>query len=226
MKENLVIIHGWGKKESWKEALDYFSKFDIYLLDLPGFEIPLEKPFTFEDYLNYLEKEIKLKNFFLLGHSFGGALAMLYALKYPSKIKTLILYNPAIIRKENLKTKISSLLARIFKILEKILPQKISYLLKKSYYKFIVKSYDYFLAEERLKKTFENIRIDLKDKAKELKVKTYLLWGEQDNITTLSQGKILKEVIPQAKLITFKGGHSFHKENPKEFVRILENLIE
>ncbi len=226
MKENLVIIHGWGKKESWNETLAHFNKFNVYLLDLPGFEIPLEKPFTLEDYLNYLEKEIKLENFFLLGHSFGGALAMLYALKDPSKIKTLILYNPAIIRRKNLKTKISSLLARIFKILEKILPQKISYLLRKFYYKFIVKSYDYFLAEEKLKKTFENIRIDLKDKAKKLKVKTYLLWGEQDNITPLTQGKILKEVIPQAKLITFEGGHSFHKENPEEFVRILENLIE
>lgn len=225
MKENLVIIHGWGKKDSWLNVLSYLNDYNVFLLDLPGLDFPLEKPFTFDDYLNYLEEKINLENFYLLGHSFGGALAMLYALKNTNKVKKLILYNPAIIREENLKTKISRFLAQVFKIFEKILPKNISYLAKKAYYKCIVRSYDYFLADDNLKKTFQNIRKDLKDLAKNLKVKTILLWGNKDKITPLKQGKILKNVISDSELIIFEGGHSYHKENPEDFTKKLREIL-
>lgn len=39
-------------------------------------------------------KEMKLKEFILLGHSMGGFLAASYAISYPSKVKHLILADP------------------------------------------------------------------------------------------------------------------------------------
>ena len=36
-----------------------------------------------------------IKNFYLAGHSFGGYISALYALKYPSNIKKLLLLSPA-----------------------------------------------------------------------------------------------------------------------------------
>jgi pimeloyl-ACP methyl ester carboxylesterase len=269
MKSILIMIHGWTKEgsDSFSETVKFLKDtFEIYLIDLPGFKKPLERPYSFDDYLNYLETQIntilmrtnadftrtdadKIKtrtyadftrtdadsnlslresaSFYLLGHSFGGALAMLYALKHPEKIKKLILYNPAIIREKNLKIKISLFLSKIFKFLEKIIPEKILYFPKKAYYRFIIKSYDYFNADENLKKTFSNVvKVDLKDLAKNLKVKTILLWSKNDKFTPLRHGKILKNLISDSQLILLDGGHSFHKEKPEEFAKILKQIIE
>jgi pimeloyl-ACP methyl ester carboxylesterase len=227
MKEKLVIIHGWGvKKDQWNEALKYLNDFEVILLDIPGFDFELERPFNFDDYLNYLEKEINFDQFYLLGHSFGGALAMLYALKYPEKIKKLILYNAAIIRDKKLKRKISVFLSKIFKFLEKIFPEKLLYFPKKAYYKFIIKSYDYLMANENLKKTFINIiNTDLKDLPKNLKVETILLWGKYDKTTPLKHGEILKNLIPNSKLIILEGGHNVHVKNPEEFSQKLKEAL-
>ncbi len=271
MKNKLIIIHGWTKEgsDSFSEMVKFLKDdFEIYLIDLPGFKKPLERPYTFDDYLNYLETQIdtilrrinadirtisdytqtnmdfisnedkkmsemsvlspnKSMSFYLLGHSFGGALAMLYALKHPEKIKKLILYNSAIIREKNLKIKISLFLSKIFKFLEQIIPEKILYFLKKAYYKFIIKSYDYFNADENLKKTFSNIvKVDLRNLAKNLKVKTILLWSKYDKFTPLRHGEILKNLISNSQLILLDGGHSFHKEKPEEFAKILKRIIE
>jgi pimeloyl-ACP methyl ester carboxylesterase len=229
MKPVLIMIHGWTKEgsDSFSETVKFLKDdFEINLIDLPGFKKPLERPYSFDDYLNYLEAQINLDQFSLLGHSFGGALAMLYALKHPEKIQKLILYNPAIIREKNLKIKISLFIAKIFKFLEKIIPEKFFYFPKKAYYRFIVKSYDYFNADENLKKTFSNIvKIDLRNLVKDLKVKTILLWSKNDKFTPLRHGKILKNLIPGAELIVIDGGHSFHKEKPEEFAKILKQII-
>lgn len=227
MKEKLLILPGWREKiESFSLIINILKEeFEIYIIPLPGFQENLERPYTFDDYLNYLEEKLKdFENFYLMGHSFGGALALLYSLKNPQKIKKLILYNAAIIREKTLKKKIISFLTKILKPIEKIFPQKLSFLLKKFFYRFIVRSYDYFLVDENLKKTFANINQDLRDKAKKLRIKTFLIWGENDKATPLKHGKILKELIKDSELITFPGGHSFHKEDPEKFAEIIKNL--
>jgi len=235
MKKTLVILHGWrSNKKSFEPLLNYLDKqIEVILFDLPGFgEAPLNKPYTLEDYLiflkEHLESEIhlrKVEKMNILGHSFGGALALLYTLQNPEKIEKLILYNAAVLRPNTLKIKLLNFLSKISKPFLNFFPSKLVFLFKKAFYKFIVKSYDYFLADEILKKTLANIRKDLREEAKMIKNKTYLLWGKRDKITPLKHGILLEKIMPKAKLITFDGGHSFHKENPEEFAKILNKII-
>lgn len=228
MSEKLIILPGWREKvESFDSFINILKEeIEVYAIPLPGFNEKLDRPYTFDDYLNYLEEKLKnFESFYLIGHSFGGALAMLYALKNPSKIKKLILYNAAIVRERTLKKKIISFLAKIFKPLEKISPQRFIFFLKKIFYRFIVKSYDYFLVDENLKKTFANINQDLRKKAENLNVKTVLLWGKNDKATPLKHALILKELIRDSELIVLEGGHNLHKENPDEFVKSFKNIL-
>ncbi len=230
MKEKLVIIHGWrGSTDSYKKAVEYLNEFEVVLVPLPGFEIKLEKPYTFDDYVNYLEEYLKnFENFYLVGHSFGGALALLYSLKNPQKIKKLILYNPAILRTKTLKIKIINFISKVFKPIVKILPEKLKNFLKKAFYKIFVGSYDYLIADldANLKETFKNvINNDLSKEAEKLNLPTVLLWGENDKLTPLKQGLILNQLIKNSTLITYKGGHSLHIENPKEFAEFLKKAI-
>lgn len=235
MKKTLVMLHGWGSSsKSFLPVLEFLDKsIEPIIFDLPGFgEVPLNRPYTLEDYLEFLEEHLnkelhlrKIEKFILLGHSFGGALALLYALKHPQQVEKLILYNPAILRPNTFKIKIFNFLSKIVKPIFLFLPKNFVFLIKKAFYKFIIKSYDYFLADENLRKTLANIRKDLREEAKMVKNKTYLLWGKKDKITPLKHGYFLKKIMPDAELIILDGGHSYHKEEPENFAKILSKII-
>lgn len=228
MKNRLVIIPGWREKVESFDVIGNILKDDIEIkvIPLPGFQIKIDRPYNFDDYLKYLEKELAdFKSFNLMGHSFGGALAMLYSLRFPNKIQKLILYNSAIIRKKGIKQKIVSVGVRIFKPIEKKISSRLTYLIKKFFYRFIVGSYDYFLVDENLKKTFANINQDLSNLAEKIQVPTIILWGKYDKATPLKNAYLLKKKIKNAEMFILSGGHNLHKEIPTQFAEVLRNIL-
>ncbi|KAG5368770.1 putative cardiolipin-specific deacylase [Yarrowia sp. E02] len=114
----LVMLHGWGTGMGlWFENLDAISSlpgWNIHVLDNPGmgrstretFNITQQKDDvdgrkmvaeTEEWYLSRLEawREKKgIERFVLLGHSLGGYIASIYAMKYPHRVERLILVSP------------------------------------------------------------------------------------------------------------------------------------
>jgi pimeloyl-ACP methyl ester carboxylesterase len=55
---------------------------------------PMEAEHQFVDSIEEWCKQLNLDKFILLGHSFGGYLATSYSIKYPARIKHLILVDP------------------------------------------------------------------------------------------------------------------------------------
>ncbi|KAG5360736.1 putative cardiolipin-specific deacylase [Yarrowia sp. B02] len=114
----LVMLHGWGTGMGlWFENLDAISSlpgWNIHVLDNPGMGRSTRETFdinqhkddpdgrqmvaeTEEWYLSRLEawREKKgLERFVLLGHSLGGYIASIYAMKYPHRVERLILVSP------------------------------------------------------------------------------------------------------------------------------------
>ncbi|CCH42227.1 hypothetical protein BN7_1771 [Wickerhamomyces ciferrii] len=112
--DHVVLVHGYGA------ALGFFYKnFDsltekhgmnLHALDLLGYglssrpklpkfnEISLKDVETVENFfINSIEswrKAKKIDKFKLIGHSFGGYLSAVYALKYPEHVSKLILISP------------------------------------------------------------------------------------------------------------------------------------
>ncbi|MBI2281851.1 MAG: alpha/beta hydrolase, partial [Bacteroidetes bacterium] len=62
---------------------------------------------TFED-LNSVYKKYDLKTATLIGHSFGGVVATLYAEKYPNRINSMLLVGAPVSLQETFKTIIES----------------------------------------------------------------------------------------------------------------------
>jgi pimeloyl-ACP methyl ester carboxylesterase len=223
-QNSIVILHGWySSKERWQKVKEIIEKEGIKaeIPDLPGFkeETKLNNPWDLDNYLNWAEKFIKGKKnsgeltepFFLLGHSFGGRIAMKFAIKNPEKIKGLILLSAAGIKPKENSIANSSL---IFKRLS-FLP---GYnLFRKFFYKFILKKTDYIKLEGIMKETFKKVTgEDFSDLLPEIKTKTLILWGEKDNITPLSDAYLMKEKIKNSKLEILKGiGHTPYSENPE-----------
>ena len=102
---DILLLHGWGQNiEMMKPIGDNFSdKFRITILDLPGFGNSKEpqSPWTIGDYSDMLEifvREVGIVKPIVIGHSFGGRLAIRYSANNP--IDKLVLFGAPCIRIE------------------------------------------------------------------------------------------------------------------------------
>lgn len=88
----LVFIHGAGSSSlAFNYQLQHFR--NSKALDLPGHPTGRPCP-TIEQYLEWVRgftTARRYKNMVICGHSMGGAISMLYALRYPEEVKGLIL---------------------------------------------------------------------------------------------------------------------------------------
>ncbi|MFW9782194.1 MAG: alpha/beta fold hydrolase [Candidatus Heimdallarchaeota archaeon] len=96
----LFLIHGFAsKKESWLPQFGPLSKhFKVIRYDNRGSgasDRP-DQPYTMElfaDDLNELMIFLKIEKAHIIGQSFGGMIAQHFAVRYPSRVKKLILIN-------------------------------------------------------------------------------------------------------------------------------------
>ncbi|MFA6376817.1 MAG: alpha/beta hydrolase, partial [Candidatus Paceibacterota bacterium] len=109
-KPVVLVLHGWGiGSGSWVGVAEGLARdgFGVVCPDMSGFgksQEP-EKPWKVDDYVKFVEDfaaQLGLEKFYLLGHSFGGGVAAVYAAKHPDKMEKMVLCDSAIIRKERL----------------------------------------------------------------------------------------------------------------------------
>jgi len=194
--------------------------------------IPCNKVYTLDDYADLVKNlidELELKNFVLLWHSNGGAIATKLVTKYPDlPVKKLILNNSAWIRKDKKR----SLKRKIFGIVSKIVKPVFSlpwmWKIRNLFYKAIW-GQDYLEAEKNpnKKQTFLNmINEDLQELFQKIQVDTLLIWWENDTYTPLSDWKKINNFVKNSKIVIIKNvRHGIHLQNPKKLVEvILDNI--
>ncbi len=223
----ILILHGWGSSQKkWDKVKEILIQQGIKVLlpDLPGFgeNPPPKVPWGVDDYVEWVKNYSKnFAPFFLLGHSFGGRLAIKFALKYPEKILGLILAGvPAI------KSKRPSNLANfVIKILSKFSFLPFYQFLRKIFYLYFLRKTDYFQINGVMKETFKKIiGEDLSSHLPLIKTKTLILWGEKDDYVPKRVAFLIKEKIPDSKLMIFPGvKHSPYSEIPE---KLAETIIE
>jgi pimeloyl-ACP methyl ester carboxylesterase len=100
--ETIIFVHGLGSYlPAWKRNVeDLRSQYRCIAIDLPGYgksskaEYPISMTF-YADIIAELITKLGLQSAILCGHSMGGQISMTAALKYPQKVKKLILCDPA-----------------------------------------------------------------------------------------------------------------------------------
>ena len=170
----------------------------------------------------------------LIGHSFGGRIAIKYAVKYPEKINKLILTGAAGIKHSlNIKQKIIFILAKtgkkIFSMFKKanIPIGRLASFSQKFLYK-AVKEKDYYNASPRMKEIMKKIIAeDLSAVLPKINIPTLLVWGKFDRTTLLSDGKLMNERIKDSELVVVDGAnHSLPYQKPKEFAKIIADFAQ
>ncbi len=222
----ILILHGWGSRsDRWIEVANMLSQqnFSVVLPDLPGFgksSIP-PAPWGPEDYCNFVEQfvqKIGLQNFCLLGHSFGGGVALLYAIKHAEQVQKLFLVAAALRRKNTAKKQFFLGVAKIGKIFS-FLP--LYPLFRKVFYRFIVRRSDYLYQKGVMKESFlKVIGQDLSAYVPQVKASTFIFWGEKDDVVPIADAYFIKQNIPGAILVTFpEGNHDIEQHMPDELAK-------
>lgn len=232
--KKVVLLHGWGGcADSFLPVFNYLSqKFEVYAIDFPGFgesDLPPE-PWDITDYNNMLRKFfdlLQIDKAMIIGHSFGGRVAILFSANNPSYVEKIVLVDSAgIIPKRTLKYHISVYKFKLMKKLFVLLGSKGSkeQRLEKFYDKY--GSNDYKQAGS-LRQTFVKVvNQNLRGYLPQIKAPTLIIWGEDDKDTPLYFGKIMEKEISDAGLVVFKGaGHFSYLDKINDFNIIVSKFF-
>ena len=236
----ILILHGWGScADNWNSVKNLLKKrgYEVFVPDLPGFgkNPPPTKSWSLDDYVEWVNEfceKNNLSQIFLLGHSFGGSVAVRFTLKNPEKVKKLFLAAPALVRKKTLKKEIIKKIAKLFSFLPRrvketsfLFPPRFAREVKEIVYKRLLKS-DYPLTEGTMRETY--LKIIKEDQLAELadvSAPTVIIWGENDDVTPIKDGYLINKKIVNSVLEVVSGvKHNLHSEAPEILVqKIIEH---
>jgi len=232
----VLILHGWGgSSDSWIKIQETLVKngYQVIVPDFPGFGKSKTPALAwgikeYTDFVFNFINQLKLDQFFLLGHSFGGRIAIRFTVLYPEKVKKLILSNSAGIKaKPDLKTYFIFFLAKIGNA---IFTPKILARFKDSarnlFYIFL-RHRDYAKADDTMKESIKKVlQEDLLPDLPKIKKDTLIIWGDEDKMVPLRFAKIFKEKIENSQLTIFPNvGHSPHLEVPEKLSQTILDFL-
>lgn len=233
MAEQLVIIPGWGgTKKSWLNFIELAGRdFEVHFIELPGFgdEPCPESVWGVKEYANFAKSKIaELKKPILMGHSFGGQVAVNLAANNPDLFSKLILSGAAVMRpKHSFKRFFFAGLAKIGKLVFRLpLIGRSENFARKYLYK-IAGSPDFEntsgIKREIFKKIIRQSQTHLLGKIRQ---KTLVIWGEKDGYVPLGEGKKIARLIPNAELkIVENGKHGLHIQQPENLLRFIKDFL-
>jgi len=233
IKTPLVFLHGWGTEgNTFLPIIDHLStNYHIYTLDFPGFGSSDEPDFAwsldqYTDMILAFLGDMKIQSPVLIGHSFGGRVAI--KLSDRVSLSKLILINSAGIKpKRHLSYYIKVYGFKLIRQMQKW--PVFSYLLKEPVYAYSEKysSADYKAASQRMKAILSKVvNDDLTKLLPAIDVPTLLIWGDSDTATPLRDAELMTELIPDSGLVVYENcGHFSYLEQAERTVKIVSSFI-
>ena len=206
----VYIIHGWTIREQseelWQPLIRLLkdSGLRVKFLRVPGLLAPLNDTWWLQDYVDWLEAEIKENKAVLLGHSFGGQVAIRFTAQHPDKVERLILLGNSGIRDRRLLKRIKRtvffILAKLGKPFARIDP------LRRLFYKGI-REVDYLEAPPLLRKTMVNVlREEVLADLEKIEPPTLIIWGRRDKSVPVKHAYLESEKIKDVSLAIIEDG--------------------
>jgi len=214
---DLIILHGWGSnKNLMKKAFSTHMKaFRHIYIDLPGFGISTcNITLKTSDYARIVELlmiHMNASKDIILGHSFGGKIAVLLEPKVLVLIGSAGIYIP-----KSLEVKLKIAATKLFNAVG----------LKRFRSLFVAE--DAKSLSQPMYETFKNVvNEDFSDEFAQYGGKALLCWGKDDTATPLSSAEAIDELIEDSALKVYDGDHYFFMKHEKDIAtKIQESFLE
>ena len=229
--EPLMLLHGlFGALSNFSGQIDYFRQFyKVVVPILPLLELDLLHTTVggLEKFVHRFVEYRDYKNINLVGNSLGGHVALMYVLRHPERINSLILTGSSGLFENGMGD---------------TYPKRgdYEYIRKKTELTF----YDPIMASKELvDELYETVNVRIKavkiialaksairnnlgEEVSQIKQPTLLIWGQNDNITPPFVGQEFHKLIPNSELhFIDKCGHAPMMERPEEFNTILLKFL-
>ncbi len=230
--EVLLCLHGlFGALSNWTDIISAFSKTHRVILPImPIYEMPI-KSAGLDGLVEYITNFVEYKSLSdmtLIGNSLGGHVGLIYTLKYPQKVKRLLLTGSSGLFENGMGGSF---------------PKRgdYNYVKERTEYTF----YDPAVAtKELVDEVYEIVgsipkcmriiaiaksaqRHNMATVVGNIKCPTMLVWGLNDTITPPEVAHEFNKLIPHS-LLRFidKCGHAPMMERPVEFIEYLKEFLE
>lgn len=230
----VIVMHGWGCRASTVDLLARAATLPsttVYNLDLPGFGDSPEPDAVWDvyDYARLVRsfcERLGLDSPVLIGHSFGGRLALILGARMP--VAKIILVDAAGIKPR--RTLRYYFKVYSFKIAKRLAPlllgsRRGQALIDK--WRGKAGSSDYASATPKMRAIMSKVvNEDLRHFAPSIQAPTLLIWGENDTATPLSDARLLQRLIPDAGLVSYPGaGHYSYLDRPAQTAAVIQSFL-
>jgi pimeloyl-ACP methyl ester carboxylesterase len=244
----LVLIHGTSSSlHTWDSiATALTKKKRVIRLDLPAFGLTGPHPqrdYSIDFYNQFIDtflNAIGVYQYIIAGNSLGGGIAWNQTLRYPNKVKQLILINSGGYPKKNEKGNIGFKLAStpvVGEVLMKFTPRNIIKKSVEDVYSdktkvtedLVQRYFDLLLREGNRQATldiFKQRKLGGSEKIKLIQTPTLVIWGEDDQLIDVSNAYLFQKDIRNSQLVIIpKTGHVPMEENPSAVIAALNKFI-
>jgi pimeloyl-ACP methyl ester carboxylesterase len=225
---SIIFVHGSGGcGDIWRYQTDYFP--DSHAVNLPGHPHGqiLKSVGECVDWLRKYIRGRGCKDVVLAGHSFGGAIALMYALKYPQELKGIIIIgsgarlrvDPMFLTpcEEAIKgdgQKWDALVEEIYRLTPDDYRRKV--VAKQKAIGPAVMLNDFLCCD----------RFDITDRVHEIKLPALILCGELDVMTPVKYANYLGGKISSSKVVIVpQAGHFVLAEKPEVVNKAIEDFL-
>ena len=231
----ILLLHDYtANKDNWTRFAAYLTKdYHVVIPDIPGYGESsklMDSSYDLSHQISRLHEftgALKLKNFHIAGNSMGGFFAGIYAVRYPDEIISVGLFDAGGVKslEKSVVTKMieegenpfllkdSSDMSRLLALLF-VNPPSLPYPLKKIMVQTALANRKIY--EKELKEIDPDF-LSLEKELPNIKVQTFILWGDQDKILDVSSVPVFEKGLMNHKTIIIKDcGHLPMIEKPQE----------
>jgi len=229
--EPLVLLHGlFGALSNFERLIEYFRHHNKVIVPmLPLFDLDLLHTSVggLNKFVHRFMEARDYKDAHILGNSLGGHVALLYVLKHPERVKSVILTGSSGLFENGMGDTYPK--RGDYEYIKK--KTELTFYDPKTATKELVDEV-YEIVNNRLRVikiialAKSAIRNNLGEELNQIKQPTLLIWGNNDTITPPFMGREFNRLIPNSELhFIDKCGHAPMMESPDEFNQILHKFL-
>ena len=220
----VVALHGWGRDRS--DFADLLQLEGVVSFDLPGFGTspPPDEPWGAHEYARCVAAALEelvagQGSLILVGHSFGGRVAVCLAADFPHLVSNLVLVGVPLLRPSSSKPSLTIRVAKRANRIGLYSDARLSRLRDSR------GSADYRQASGVMRQVLVRaVNEDYSEEMKAVSCPVELFWGKDDTAAPLTTAEKAATFLANSHLTVLDAGHDVHKSHAHELRGVVLTL--